>query len=151
VGFCASQVAFSLAVPNPGFDRAGTLSLDAGARRYHEKTGLALAAYSSQAKGFFSGKYSRDRPGPASSGSPNVADGYFSDVNFGRLDRVTTLARKLGLTGNEVALAYLFSQRFPVVAIVGPRTTAQIAASCAAADLTLDEADVRYIEGAAPD
>jgi aryl-alcohol dehydrogenase-like predicted oxidoreductase len=145
-GFCASQVAFSLAVPNPGFDRAGTLSLDAAARRYHEGSGLPLAAYSSQAKGFFSGKYDRtmSRPGAA---SPNVADAYFSDVNFDRLERAMRLAARHRRTPNEIALAYLFSQRFPVCAIVGPRDVGQLAASSAAAELVLEEADVRYLEG----
>jgi aryl-alcohol dehydrogenase-like predicted oxidoreductase len=146
-GFCASQVAFSLAVPNPGFDRAGTLSLDREARRYHESTRLLLAAYSSQAKGFFSGKYARNMSAAGGAG-PNVGGGYFSSANFDRLERATRLGQRLGRTANEIALAYLFSQPFPVVAIVGPRSAGQLAASCAAADLALDEAQVRYLEGA---
>ncbi len=145
-GFCASQVAFSLAVPNPGFDRAGTRSLDADARRYHERTGVPLVAYSSQAKGFFSGRYDRSMSRPGAAG-PNVADGYFNDVNFERLERATSLAARLGRSGNEIALAYLFSQRFPVAAIVGSRTPEQVAASCGASDLALDEADLGCLEG----
>jgi aryl-alcohol dehydrogenase-like predicted oxidoreductase len=81
--------------------------------------------------------------------SPNVADAYFSETNFQRLERATRLAAAMGRTPNEVALAWLFSQPFPVVAIVGSRTPEQLEASCAAADLSLDADQVRLLEGKA--
>jgi aryl-alcohol dehydrogenase-like predicted oxidoreductase len=143
--FCASQVNFSLATANDGFDRAGTLALDAGARAYHEGTGLPVAAYTSQAKGFFSGKYDRSMKRPHSN-TPNVGDSFFNDANFDRLQRVQELAGELGLGGNEIALAYLFSLRFAVCAIVGPRNVEQIASSCRASDLVLTPAQVLYLE-----
>jgi aryl-alcohol dehydrogenase-like predicted oxidoreductase len=143
--FCASQVNFSLATPNQGFDRAGTLALDAEARAYHEGTGLPVAAYTSQAKGFFAGKYDRSMERPHSS-SPNVGDSFFNDMNFDRLERVEELAAELGIDGNEVALAYLFSLRFAICAIVGPRNAEQIAASCRASDVVLTPAQVLYLE-----
>ena len=145
-GFCASQVAFSLAVANPGFDRSGTIALEDAGRTYHQSTGMPVFAYTSQAKGFFSGKYARDAA-PADEQGGKVRAAYFSETNFRRLERANRLAARLGRTANEVALGYLLAQSFPVFPIVGPRSPGQIAASCRAADLHLTPEDVAYLEG----
>ena len=145
--FSASQVAFSLAVPNPGFDRTGTIFLDDEARRYHQQSGLFLAAYSSQAKGFFSGKYQRDGPPLPTEGGAGVGGAYCSETNFDRLERAQELSLRMGRSANEIALAYLFSQSFDVAAIVGSRTPDQVAASCGATDLTLSDKQISFLEG----
>jgi aryl-alcohol dehydrogenase-like predicted oxidoreductase len=143
-GFCASQVAFSAAAPQDKFDRPGTLAMNEAARSYHQNTGLPVFAYSSQAKGFFAGGY--ERSSATDPAARQTAQAYFTEENFQRLDRVRKLADELGRSPNEVALAYLFGQTFPVVAIVGSRTAEQLTSSCAAADLTLTDAQIRFVQ-----
>jgi aryl-alcohol dehydrogenase-like predicted oxidoreductase len=53
----------------------------------------------------------------------------------------------LGRRPNDVALAYLFGQSFPVVAIAGPRTVEQLTATMAGADLTLSPEQIAFVEG----
>jgi aryl-alcohol dehydrogenase-like predicted oxidoreductase len=131
-GFFGSQVAFSLAEPNPGFDNPGTKSLTPEDRPYYAKAGLVVAAYSPHAKGFFSGKYDRGMTVSTEKGK--------------RVERARELADRLGWKPNDVALAYIFSQPFDVAAVVGPRNVEQIEASCAAADLALSADQLRFLE-----
>ena len=141
-GFCASQIGWSLARANPESAFGGMLFADDAALRFHRETGTALAAYSSQANGFFSGKYDRGLPR-----DKGVLRTYGSEENFARLDRVRIVAEKLRRTLNEVALAYVLCQAFPSYAIVGSRTVEQVAASCRAADLRLSAEDAKFLEG----
>ena len=71
---------------------------------------------------------------------------FFNDANFGRLDRVNEVAARLGWTPNQVALAYLRAQPFPVFPIIGPRTPEQLADSLAAGDLQLDASTATWLE-----
>ncbi|MDF2721199.1 MAG: aldo/keto reductase [Paenibacillus sp.] len=75
----------------------------------------------------------------------SVARLYFSDANFGRLERASEVAAQLGTTTNVIALAYLHSHPFAVFPIVGSHREEQMIDSCKAGDLRLDEATARYI------
>jgi aryl-alcohol dehydrogenase-like predicted oxidoreductase len=146
VGFCASQIGWSLAQPNPVKSvYAGTLNMDAPTMAYHLASKLPVVAYSSQAGGFFGGKYSRasaDDPVLAKSG---MARNYFNDINFARLERAQLLATRLGQSSNAVAVAYLTNQPFAGFAIAGCRTLEQVHDSCAAADLRLNSDDLAWL------
>lgn len=144
-GFCASQIGWSLARVNPGVSgRNGMLFMDDATLAYHRKSNLAMAAYSAQGNGFFSGKYRR---GENPANKKGLVKTYFSDANFRRLERAQALAKKLGRTANEVALAYLTSQSFPTYAIAGPHSVEQVKSSCAAGDLQLSAEDLAMLEG----
>jgi aryl-alcohol dehydrogenase-like predicted oxidoreductase len=146
-GFCASQVGWSLAAANPGaIPVPGMLYMDAQAMTYHIRTGLPVVAYSSQAQGFFSGKYALRSGEQQKPPSETLARLYFSDENFGRLERVRALAARYGRSANEIALGYLLSQPFPVYPIVGCRTVEQVRASCAAWDVRLSAEEVAFLE-----
>lgn len=143
-GFCASQIGWSLAQPNPavkGF--GGELAMDAATLDYHRRTGFPVVAYSSQAAGFFAGKAERYLAGNA------PADGFsrkwLTAENLARLERAKVLAARHGRTANDIALAYLVSHPFPVYALVGCRTVEQVRASCAAADLRLSAEEMRFL------
>jgi aryl-alcohol dehydrogenase-like predicted oxidoreductase len=145
VGFCGSQIGWSLAHPDPaakGF--GGELSMDGSTLAYHRRTGFPVMAYSSQAAGFFAGKGDRYR------GADTKADGfarrYATAQNFGRLDRALKVAQRHGRTPNDVALAYLLSQSFPVYALVGCRSVDQVRSSCAAWNLRLSPEEIAFLE-----
>jgi aryl-alcohol dehydrogenase-like predicted oxidoreductase len=145
VGFCASQIGWSLARPNPaakGF--GGELDMDASALAYHRRTGFPVMAYSSQAAGFFAGKADRYR-GPDAK-DDGFAKRYVTVENFTRLDRAREVAARHGRTTNDVALAYLLSQAFPVYALTGCKSVDQVRTSCAAWNLRLSPAEIAYLE-----
>jgi tRNA uridine 5-carboxymethylaminomethyl modification enzyme len=63
--------------------------------------------------------------------------------NLARLERARVLAARHGRPANDIALAYLLSQPFPVYALVGCQTVEQVQASCAAADLRLTPSGIK--------
>jgi aryl-alcohol dehydrogenase-like predicted oxidoreductase len=142
-GFCASQIQWSLAQPNKELMSDKTIVvMDEETMAYHTRTKVAVVPFTSQASGFFGGKYSRSGP---NEGKASVARLYFSDANFGRLERASEVAAQLGTTTNVIALAYLHSHPFAVFPIVGSHREEQMIDSCKAGDLRLDEATARYI------
>ncbi len=148
IGFCASQIGWSLAQPDPaGRGFGGELTMDAATLAYHRRTGFPVVVYSSQAGGFFAGKAERYLAGAV------PADGFsrkwLTADNLARLERAKALAARRGRTPNDIALAYLLSQPFPVYALVGSRTVEQVRSSCAAADLRLSTAELRFLESGA--
>jgi aryl-alcohol dehydrogenase-like predicted oxidoreductase len=152
IGFQASQIGWSLATANPvaaGF--AGMLYMDEPTLAYHQRTGLPVVAYSSQAGGFFSGKYARpDTAKPGGSRETHqvpkpVPRLYADQENFARLERARELAARRGCTPNQIALGYLLSQPFPVFPIAGCRTAEQVRASCAAAEVQLTAEEIAYL------
>jgi len=144
-GFVASQIQWSLAKVNPEcvWDPT-TVDMDPEIWLYHRETGLPVMAYSSQASGFFSGKYRRDQP---ESGRPDVRRRYDSDLNWGRLERAGKLAKEIGCHTNQIALAYLLAQPFPTFPIVGCHSPDQLRDSCAAADVCLTTEQVDDLSG----
>lgn len=72
---------------------------------------------------------------------------FFSDDNFIRLERAQSLAKKLGTTANNIALASILNHKFPSYAIVGPRNVEQIRASCASNAIELTDEQVKWLEG----
>lgn len=145
-GFVANQVGWSLAKRNPGGDPT-TLFMDAETHAFHTETGLTVAAYSSQANGFFTGPYGRESQPPAPGVNPGVAQAYYNETNFGRLDRARELAQRHHCAPNNIALGYLTSQPFPTCAIVGCGTEEHLRTSCATEEITLSPEEVHWLDG----
>ncbi|MFD3259062.1 aldo/keto reductase [Paenibacillus lentus] len=143
--FIANQMQWSLAEVNPGsLDDPTTVLMDGRMMDYHLTTELTAVPYTSQAQGFFSGRFR-----PEDRSKPSVVKMFYNEANFGRLSRVEELARQLGRSGTEVALAYLTSQPFATFPIIGSRTMQQLEESVSAGDLQLDEDTVRYLRDGA--
>jgi len=107
---------------------------NAGARAFHARTQLPVLAWSPLGSGFLTS-------GGRGAGS------YRSAANVARRERARTLARERGWTVAQVALAYLFSQPFPVSAVVAASTAEKMRENLAAASLRLSPAEVRALEG----
>lgn len=141
------------AVNSPGMSLAtarepmwhGCVYLDQEARSWHAATGVPVIAWSTQARGFFSGRHSR-----GSMSDPDLMRVYGFDGNFDRLERATLLARERGATPNQVALAYLLAQPFPVAALVTAKSTAQLRDSLGALRVRLSPDDLRWLESGEP-
>lgn len=144
-GFVASQIQWSLADLNPeGVIDHTQAVMDDETLKYQIESGLPQVPYTSQASGFFSGKYSRTNP---DSGRPDVHHNYGSEQNWGRLDRVLELASQYECSSNQMALAYLIGQPFPVFPIVGCRSANQLLDSCGAAEIFLMQEQIQFLAG----
>jgi aryl-alcohol dehydrogenase-like predicted oxidoreductase len=145
-GFCASQIGWSLAEVNKQVRGAGgTVAMDDQIMQWHRASGLPVAAYSAQAYGFFA----HPLPVEGAELTPkqkSLAPSYLSLKNQMRYARAEELGRRLGRTAHEVALAYLWNQSFPSVAIIGPRSLKQLRGSLNAADLQLSADDISLLE-----
>ncbi len=142
IGFSASQIAYSLATQGDD-DAQRTLAMNDATHAWHARTGFPLVAYTSQAQGFFGGKYGRGKGDPKATAMRM----FYNEANLGRLERAQVVAASHGWSANDVALAYLLSQPFAVFPIVGCRTVAQVRASTAASALTLTPDEIAFLEG----
>jgi len=138
-GFSANQPMWSLADPNEDMMNDKTMVvMHEDSEAFHNRTGMAVVPYTSQAFGFFSGLYRRDN-------MPDKLKLFVNEENLRRLERVERTAARLGLSMTETALGYLLSQPFPVFPIIGSRTLEQLDESMKAGDVTLDSETVRYL------
>ena len=102
------------------------------ARAFHARTQLPVLAWSPLGAGFLT--------------SNETGGCYGSGANVARRERARTLARERGWTVAQVALAYLFSQPFPVSAVVKASSGAKMRQNLAAAAFRLTPAELEALE-----
>lgn len=143
VPFTVSSPNFSLGQWNEAqWDDCYTAS-DLETRRWYETHDVALFAWSSQAGGFFTGRFSEeDRSNPAYADTVRV---WFNEGNFRRLGRARELAEQKGVSSTQVALAYVLSQDFNAFALIGPHTVEELRSSLSVGDLTLTPEERAYL------
>jgi aryl-alcohol dehydrogenase-like predicted oxidoreductase len=117
--FSASQIGYALAErPEATIPVPGMVYMDAATKSWHESAGLTLAAYSPQARGYFSDANTQWAEAGFDGAAPTAAE-YDTPANRARLEAAGAIARERGLTANQAALAYLRHQTFPVYPIIG--------------------------------
>jgi predicted dehydrogenase/aryl-alcohol dehydrogenase-like predicted oxidoreductase len=139
--FVALSNNFSLArMIEPPWD--GCLaSSDPESREWLEEHQLALFPWSSQARGFFTG-----RSNPDDLSDPELARCWYSEDNFVRKERAHTLASQRGVSTVAIALAYVLAQDFPAFPLIGPQQLSETRDSYAALDVELTPAEVRWLD-----
>ena len=145
-GFAVVSNNISLAVPSAPF-YPGLISTDKAGELWHEKTGIPLIPWSSQARGFFTGIYIPNMRDKSTDGfTRRMVEVYCTDENFERLARAKELGEKKGgYTAVEVALSWLLHKPFPIVPIVGPHTKEELASCVNAISLTLTEDEAKWL------
>jgi aryl-alcohol dehydrogenase-like predicted oxidoreductase len=102
---------------------------------------LTLVAYSPILKGVYDD--------PAKRAGHHVMASYQGADSEARLAAVTALAGELGVTPNQLVLAWLLHQTSPtVVPLIGPRTLEQYEAALPALDLTLTDEQLARLDAA---
>ncbi|MGA8658216.1 MAG: aldo/keto reductase [Chthoniobacterales bacterium] len=143
VGFAASSPNFSLAVWNEPRWIDCLSASDPASREWYSRTKMALFAWSSQAAGFFTGRYTEaDSENPA---TKEMAKVWFNEGNFRRLQRVRELAARKGVTPNQVALAYVLCESPNTFALIGPERIEELRESVAALQLELSLSERRWL------
>jgi predicted dehydrogenase/aryl-alcohol dehydrogenase-like predicted oxidoreductase len=102
---------------------------------------VALFAWSSQARGFFT-----DRAAPDRTDDPELVRCWYAGDNWTRRARLIELAREKGVTPPAIAAAYVLAQPFPSFALIGPRTLAETDSSLECLSVTLTPADLAWLD-----
>ncbi len=114
---------------------------DDESREWLEKNQLALMPWSSQARGFFTGRAAPDNRSDA-----ELVRCWYSDDNFKRLARAQDLANRRGVATTAIALAYVLHQEFPTFPLIGPRALAETSSSFDALRVELSADEVRWLD-----
>ena len=102
---------------------------------------VAHLSWSSQARGYFLPVSLRNRL-PADT-APETCFG--SPANAQRRHRAETLAIEKGVSAHNIATAWVLSQSFASLALIGPRSPGEIVSTLPGAALTLTEAEVLWL------
>ena len=105
---------------------------DPASKRWLEERQLPLLPWSSQARGFFTG-----RARPEDRTDEELVRCYYSDDNFERLRRAEKLAAEFGVPTTAMALAFVLNQPFPTFPLFGPRTIVESRSSMTGLSITL--------------
>jgi aryl-alcohol dehydrogenase-like predicted oxidoreductase len=131
----------SLAVTNePMWQGCVSIAGDPTALAWYTATQMPVLAWSSQARGFFSGRFT-----PGAGPDADVLRVYDHPRNWERLSRTRELAGRLGCTHTQVALAWVLAQPFPTFALVGPHTVPEVRDCFGALALELTDEQVAWL------
>jgi len=108
---------------------------------YLRTSGTAHLSWSSQARGYFIAPEDRFAV-PHGTEAELFFD---SPQNMERRKRATALAQQRDVSANTIALAWVLRQDFPSMAVIGARTTAEIATSIASLGVQLTQAECAWL------
>jgi aryl-alcohol dehydrogenase-like predicted oxidoreductase len=128
-GFSLSSQHLSLATQNEQHWPDTRTATDPEIAAWHERTQTPLLAWSAQARGYFAGR--RDA---------EVLRVYDNPENRARRERAEAAARRTGRSAQQLALAWVLRQPYPVHAAFGARTPEQVRDAWGA--LEVEPADV---------
>ena len=157
--FTVSSPNLALAVPNePMWVGCVSLSGDEAALAWYERNQMPVFAWSSQARGFFSGRYAPEMADELAAKLPrfdelppperdrlNVFRTYFSDANWERYRRAEELAKKKGCTLQQITLAWVLHQPLNLYALIGPATVDELDNSLVALDVQLSADELAWL------
>ena len=140
VGFTFSSPNLSLAKANEPF-WAGCVSADEETCAWHEREQLPLFSWSSQARGFFTGRFT-----PEIRDNADLVRVFYSDDNWERLNRAAKLAEQKGVTAIQIALAYVLNQPFPTCALIGAQSASELQSCHEGATIKLMKEEMDWLD-----
>ena len=138
-GFVVSSNNISLAVPMEPMWK-GVVSVSETAWEWHNETQFPLLPWSSQARGFFGGRFA-----PEKRENRDMVRVYYNDDNFERLERAQILGEKKGCTAIQISLAFVLHQPFPTFPLVGPLTHEELSSCLEALTIQLSPDEMRWL------
>lgn len=119
----------------------GCRSVNESDRLWLQQTCIPNLAWSSQSRGFFSGKYH-----PADTSNKDMVGTYYNDENWARLDRATKLAGKHKCSPTQIACSYTLSQDFNSMGVIGPANQDELLMSIEATTHRLSQSEISWLE-----
>ncbi|MCL6442923.1 MAG: aldo/keto reductase [Alicyclobacillus sp.] len=120
---------------------AGCVSADAETLEWHKQSQMPLLSWSSQARGFFTGRFT-----PEDRSNADLVRVFYNDENWERYRRAESLAKEKGVATIEIALAYVLNQPFPTAAIIGPQNEREMYSCRKGADITLTQEELDWLD-----
>ncbi|MHC4354857.1 MAG: aldo/keto reductase, partial [Planctomycetota bacterium] len=129
----------------------GTLSINSASdnseRQWYKETQYPLLAWSSLARGFLSGKFSRGNLADFTDAQSLISIRcYAREDNFVRLNRARQLAEAKAATMPQIALAYIFQQSLNCFAITGTLNTTHFEENIEALKIGLTRKEVSWLD-----
>jgi aryl-alcohol dehydrogenase-like predicted oxidoreductase len=140
VGFTFSSPNLSLAKANEPFWK-GCVSADAADCAWHEQHQIPILSWSSQARGFFTGRFS-----PEVRDNADLVRVFYHEDNWERLRRASELAAEKGVTTIQIALAYVMNQPFPTCALIGAQSSEELNSCVEGSVIRLTPEELRWLE-----
>jgi len=149
VGFAASSPQFSLAEqvdpPWPGCVSVGGAQ-GAAARAWYIEHAMPVFCWSSLARGFLSGRFTRQEiESMPVDGDEMFVRCHRTGDNLERLDRAAALGREKGTGVPQIALAYLLHQEVTAFPLVGSRNGDEFKANAEACEVVLTEEELAWL------
>ena len=112
--------------------------------------GIGLIPWSPLARGFFAGDRKRGGGGETvrSNSDPFGNSLYFRDEDFEVADRVAEIAKARGVSGSQVALAWILSKPYVTSPIIGATRMEHLDQAIAALDIQLSGEEIKQLEDA---
>lgn len=147
-GFSSTSVNFSLAKWNEPMWADCVAGSDEKSKAWYQQTAMPLFAWSSQASGFFTGRFAPQSREEAMQNSQisEVARVWFNDANFARLERVRQLAKQKNTGATQIALAYVLQQPLNIFALIGPQTIEETRTSMLALDVPVTPQELHWLD-----
>lgn len=148
VKYCEEKGYQGISVNNPSYSLAkvmktrwpGCVYADDEYAKWHEDKDVTLLSWAAQAHGFFADIYKRDGSAPK-----DIQEAFFSEENFGRLNRAKELGKEKGVDSINIALAYVLCQPFHVGAIIGSRSRKEFESCIKTLEIKLTQKELDYL------
>lgn len=110
--------------------------------------GIGLIPWSPMARGFFAGDRKRGGGGETtrSNSDPFANNLYFREEDFAVADRVAEVAREHGVTGSQIALAWVLQKPYVRSPIIGATKMEHLEQAIAALDIRLSTEEMKKLE-----
>ncbi len=111
---------------------------------------LAIIPWSPMARGFFSGNHRKGDWGETARAKTDTygQELYYKDADFAVADRVQEVAKAHGVSGSQIALAWVLSKPYVTAPIIGATKMEHLDQAIAALDIKLTREDVETLEQA---
>ncbi len=118
----------------------GCVSADDAMIQWHKENDVTLISWSSQAGGFFSGRYT-----PENRDDEEMVDCFYNDENWEKYERCKILGEVKGCQLIQIALAYVLNQPFHAAAAIGCESLSELQSSIQGAEISLNEKEMSYL------
>jgi 1-deoxyxylulose-5-phosphate synthase len=110
--------------------------------------GVAMIPWSPMARGFFAGNRKRGGGGETARArnDPYAENLYFREEDFMIAERANEVARQHGVSGSQIALAWILGKPYVTAPIIGASKIAHLDESIAALDIKLSDEEVTRLE-----
>ncbi|MEW2292986.1 aldo/keto reductase [Streptomyces sp. NPDC006743] len=121
-----------------------------------ERLGMGVLTWSPLASGFLTGRYRKDRAADLTTGRPALHPDRFdpsaptTTAKLEAVERLVAVARELGCSLPELAIAFPLAHPAVTSVIIGPRTPEQLRAALKGRSVVLDDAALDRIDEIVP-